>query len=165
MPAGGDSGREPAIWRGHALVQLGPDFCAILLFCNPLDLLVFDTLLFFRCEHSEVLLSAVQSAMQTMPIQTLRPKRMQAPTLKVTKRCKSSYWRSAADTGTLPQQAVVAGGLCRYCGHCGRSPHLDGGCRTGREQRELHESDPDIEGTRDFAMPTALGFGEEGRKH
>src|ERR1022692_1959496 len=66
--------------------------------------------------------------------------------LKVTKRCKSSYWRSAADTGTLPQQAVVAGGLCRYCGHCGRSPHLDGGCRTGREQRELHESDPDIEG-------------------
>ena len=65
----------------------------------------------------------------------------------------------AAGTGTPPQKAVVAGGLRR---HCGRSPDLDGRRRTGREQRELYEFGPDIEGARGNAIAIAVWFGEKG---
>jgi len=86
-----------------------------------------------------------------------RPKHAQKPTLF--EGARIPIGARAADTRTPAQEAVVAGGLCRYCG---RSPNVDGRRRAGREQRELHESSPDIEGAWGHAVTIAVRLGEKG---
>lgn len=67
----------------------------------------------------------------------------------------------AADTGAPPQEAVVAGGVCR---HRRGTSYLDGRCRAGREQCQLYESGPDFAGAWDYTVAIAVGLGEEGRR-